>query len=82
MKEITKEEFCRLTGTAEDSYLFNYPEESIRFFRDEKDGIFYYINRNGSMMRFRRMAEYGEIWSSEASWSIWGVWELMDDEEE
>lgn len=82
MREITLDEFCEMTGTPADSWIFGVPEVNHYFLRDDCTGLIYYINSDGDVMRFKRMEEDGEIMSSEAQWELWNVWEVLDDERE
>lgn len=75
MKEITKDEFLKLTHTPEDCWIFAVPDVKHWFMKDETSGIIYYINSDGDVMRFKRMEKVEETLVSEARWNIWSVWE-------
>ena len=62
---ITKDEFCELTKTSKDCWMFrkNYVGPNPVFWKTE-DGIVFFDNDNGEIHKFKIAEEYGEVWVS------------------
>ena len=79
-REISKEAFCRLTQTDEDSWIFD--GAAGEKFWMEDDGRIYFGNCRDTTWQFR--AEGGVVYASHCgpyegdSWTDWTVWCELD----
>lgn len=80
--KITKEEFCKLTHTRPNSWLFepeNMEEDEDGNFHKDGDEL-YFLNGKNTIYKFRDHPEYGEVWmskyetDSDFGWSLWNTW--------
>lgn len=80
---LNKAEFCEATHTPLDCWLFENQGPRSIFWVTENDDpeevtqeVFYYDDGRGTVRAFRKMEQYGEIWSRNitAKSSIWSTW--------
>lgn len=73
IKELTKEEFCELTNTPENCWIFNNANpEAFRFYME--DDVVFFMNGQDTIWQFRHMLEYNEIRVSHSGLDVNSLW--------